>query len=207
MSIFVRFCACVCECHDFGESLHLHSRKSLFYQPNHCICRATQETSDQNTREHRHVHGLCDVTCPANHRFVTEIPALRWVPSLIEHVMHCVMLRAPLRHGCPETNRSCASDMYSAKVAAEKFPRPLPQSFAPPAVEFLVHEAETSQVLVDSAVVVVAGWDYPEEHREKVDRHRRLHPQPWHPFFHEGRVPSSKRKVLYDLTMTPVLAN
>ena len=30
--------------------------------------------------------------------------------------------------------------------------------------------------------------DHPEEHKEKVARHRRLHPQPWHAFLHEGRV-------------------
>ena len=66
------------------------------------------------------------------------------------------------------------------EVPAVQFLRPLLRSPPRPAVEFLVHEAETSQAQVDSAVVVVAGWDvdldFSEEHREKVARHRRLHP-------------------------------
>ena len=49
-----------------------------------------------------------------------------------------------------------------------------------------------SQAQAGSAVVVVAGWEmhlgHPEEHKEKVARHRRLRPQPSHAFLYESRV-------------------
>ena len=30
--------------------------------------------------------------------------------------------------------------------------------------------------------------DHPDENREKVARHRRFHPQPWHAFLHDSRA-------------------
>ena len=77
---------------------------------------------------------------------------------------------------------------YSSRAfCRDRFPRP--------AVEFKHIEnktktrtwTETSQAQVDWAVVVVAGWemdlDHPEEHREKVARHRRLHSSTLAPSF------------------------
>ena len=97
----------------------------------------------QCTTEQWHVRGLCDLAGLANRRFVTAIPELCRVPRLIEHVVRCVMLR----------------------LRAPPPPRPSRN-------ESILRKRTCRVRNVCGAVPAKMDLDHPEEHKEKVARHR-----------------------------------
>ena len=131
----------------------------------------------QSTKEHQHVHGLCDITGQANRRFVIVIPELCCQTN---------RTRDALRHASTSGATAATADQELTDPAQPHVECDVPEVQFP-------HKAETSQAQVDSAVVVVAremDLDQPGEHTEKVALHRRLHPQPRQAFLH-GSVKGS----------------
>ena len=123
---FLNLCICVLESHS------LPTKTTIF---------AAQETSaSKHEGAPTRARSLRHFTGPANRRFVTvncarTLDAWRDASAFGRHCSH----------GCPGTNRSRASDVWSGEclrygsraLCRDRFPRP--------AVQFLVHEAETSQ--------------------------------------------------------------
>ena len=146
VSIFDRFC--VCDCRDFFESLHLHSRKSLSSNRTTVFVEPHKKLLHRSTREHRRVHGLYDIADPANRRFVTVIPELvqgsqsdRTRDASRDASASGTTAAAAVQEPTDPAQATCGVRSVCGIVPA----RPLLRSLPRPAVEFLVDEADTSQ--------------------------------------------------------------